>query len=58
MKGKFRFLKEQVVNTFKLAIEQANNAGAEICGLLVDNGYFIELVQTKNKSRGGTQFRR
>lgn len=25
--------------------------GAEICGLLIDNGYFIDLIQVKNKSK-------
>lgn len=33
-------------------------AGAEICGLLVDNGYFIELTQVTNKTKrwGGFSF--
>jgi proteasome lid subunit RPN8/RPN11 len=30
---------------------QAAKGGMEICGLLIDNGYFIEMVGLKNKSK-------
>ena len=29
---------------------QAAKGGMEICGLLIDNGYFIEMIRLKNKS--------
>ena len=36
----------------------ASNGGKEICGLLVDNGYFIEMIRLKNKEKksGGFSF--
>jgi len=38
------------------AIHAAADGGKEICGLLVDNGYFIELIKTKNKRKTGGGF--
>ena len=40
----------------KDAVFSATKGGREICGLLIDNGYFIELLPTKNKNRKGGGF--
>jgi proteasome lid subunit RPN8/RPN11 len=49
---KFRFLDEQMLVMVEAATFAVDSvAGAEICGLLVDNGYFIELIKVTNKSK-------
>ena len=49
-----RILRVDADNILKKAITAANDDGIEICGLLVDNGYFLEIVQTQNEcSHGG-----
>jgi proteasome lid subunit RPN8/RPN11 len=51
---KYRVLKSQLHKIIREAIEAAKENGSEICGLLVDNGYFIEIIQTRNRiKRGG-----
>jgi proteasome lid subunit RPN8/RPN11 len=42
--------------TSKLAEQAAKNNGEEICGLLVNNGYFLELILAKNKRKTGGGF--
>lgn len=39
-----------------LMIDAAQDGGREVCGLLVDNGRFLELVQVRNKCRTGGGF--
>ena len=56
MKRSYRVLKEHLKAMIKEAILAAQNNGREICGLLVDNGYFIELVRTANKTKRGGGF--
>ena len=34
----------------------ADEGGREICGFLIDNGYFIEMIRLKNKKRSGGGF--
>lgn len=40
------------------SVSAAANGGKEICGLLVDNGNFVKLIQVKNKrvKGGGFEF--
>jgi hypothetical protein len=42
--------------TSKLAEQAAKNNGEEICGLLVNNGYFFESILAKNKRKTGGGF--
>lgn len=58
MNNKFRILKKQLNNMLSQSVSSARKDGSEICGLLIDNGYFIELIRCKNKSKkgGGFQF--
>lgn len=59
MKKKYRILKKQLKKVVKEAVFSATESdGAEICGLLIDNGYFIELiiVQNRKKQGGGFEF--
>ena len=53
---RYRLLKSQFDNASRLAGKSAKINGTEICGLLVDNGFFIELVHVRNKSRRGGGF--
>ncbi len=38
------------------AVYNATQYGREICGLLVDNGYFTELIRVENKCKKGGGF--
>jgi proteasome lid subunit RPN8/RPN11 len=49
-------LKAQVNSLIQEAILFADKNGQEICGLIIDNGYFLELIQTRNKVRNGGGF--
>ena len=42
----------------KEAAKLAKAGGKELCGLILDNGYFLELVLVRNKSKrsGGFSF--
>jgi proteasome lid subunit RPN8/RPN11 len=51
-----RFLRIQLERMQKQATKVAKSGGREICGLIVDNGYFLELVQVRNKSKHGGGF--
>ncbi len=46
----------QIKKAVQDAISAAKNNGRETCGLLVDNGYFVELIPTKNKAKKGGAF--
>lgn len=50
------FQKKQLNTIIRNALKSAQNGGKEICGLMVDNGFFIEIIQTKNKSKVGGSF--
>ncbi len=56
MKPKYRILQRQLRQVMTAANSSARRNGAEICGLLVYNGYFIELVKVKNKVKRGGGF--
>ncbi len=47
---KYMILKSQLDKTINEAVFAAKG-GKEICGLLINNGYFIELLQTRNKNK-------
>ncbi|PWU17965.1 MAG: hypothetical protein C5B50_10215 [Verrucomicrobia bacterium] len=51
-----RFLRRQFTAIQKQAQRLATKNGSEVCGLLLDNGYFLELVQTRNRARSGGGF--
>jgi len=51
-----RFLTPQFKRILVEARRLAKLNGIEVCGLILDNGLFLELVQTKNKSRHGGGF--
>ena len=52
MLKKFRLLNNQVIAMIEAASVAAEGiTNAEICGLLIDNGYFIELIKVNNKSK-------
>lgn len=49
-------MKKQLNKMINNAVFSANQNGQEICGLLVDNGYFIELIKVNNKIKEGGGF--
>ena len=49
-------MKKQLSKMINEAVSSAGQNGREICGLLVDNGYFIELIQVNNKIKEGGGF--
>jgi proteasome lid subunit RPN8/RPN11 len=51
-----RFLKSQFEKIKEGAIKAAESNGSEVCGLILDNGSFFELVQVRNKTRRGGGF--
>lgn len=52
----YKFVGEQLNNIITRASVAAEKGGNEICGLLVNNGYFIEVIETKNKIKRGGGF--
>jgi proteasome lid subunit RPN8/RPN11 len=52
---KYRILNTQLRRTIAEA-RQAAKSGMEICGLLIDNGYFIEIIGLRNKSNKAGKF--
>jgi proteasome lid subunit RPN8/RPN11 len=57
MPKKFRLLNNHVASVLEAASAATEStASAEICGLLIDNGYFIELIKVRNKSKGWGSF--
>ncbi len=47
----YTIIKAQLDNAITEAVHAATEGGKEICGLLVRNGYFIDLIQVRNKSK-------
>jgi proteasome lid subunit RPN8/RPN11 len=56
MSKKFKLLKEQIEDIINDSAIAASRGGLEICGLLIDNGYFTELVKVNNKIKRGGSF--
>jgi proteasome lid subunit RPN8/RPN11 len=52
----YKFIKSQLNKAIDEAVHSAAEGGKEICGLLLDNGYFIEIIQVKNKVKRGGGF--
>lgn len=52
---KWRILKGELDDVVRRALLAAER-NKEVCGLLVDNGYFLELVLMRNKSRKSGRF--
>ncbi len=52
----YRIKKKQLQNILKDAISTSKDDGKEICGLIINTGYFLELIQTKNKIKRGGSF--
>ncbi len=46
-----KIIKKDLNRIIRDARKTARNDGHEICGLLIDNGHFIEILKTKNKSK-------
>jgi proteasome lid subunit RPN8/RPN11 len=52
--GRIKFLKPQFKALQSESEKLAKSGGREICGLILDNGYFLELISIRNKvNRGG-----
>lgn len=51
-----RFLFEEALSLILHARMEAADNGREACGLLVWNGHFIKIVQTRNRVRNGGSF--
>lgn len=58
MKRTYSFLASTLRKQIKNATIAAKDNGREICGLLLDNGHFLEMIPIKNKVKtgGGFQF--
>jgi proteasome lid subunit RPN8/RPN11 len=54
--NQIRFLKTQFKEIQIAARNAAKLNGREVCGLILDNGYFLELVQVRNKTQRGGGF--
>ena len=53
---RFRIKKRQLRGLIEIAASSAKDGGKEICGILIDTGYFLELIRLRNKIRGGGSF--
>ena len=53
---KIKILKNQIKKIIKDAEIASKKNGLEICGLLIDNGYFIEIIPVNNKTKKGGGF--
>jgi proteasome lid subunit RPN8/RPN11 len=51
-----RLLRKELAKLIKNANSLARKNGKEICGLLIDNGHFLELIQVRNRSKKGGSF--
>lgn len=56
MKNKYKILRKEFKKVLENAIVSADDNGKEICGLIVDNGYFLNLITLKNKIKKGGGF--
>lgn len=51
-----RIIGEQLRAMIRRAVEVAEPNGREICGLILDNGYLLELLPVKNQTRAPGSF--
>lgn len=56
MKREYKILKVELAKIISHSVIVSKNRGMEICGLLIDNGYFVELLEVKNKTKRGGGF--
>ena len=49
-------VRKDVTTLIRRARAVARGDGKEICGLLIHNGHFIEIIETKNRSNRGGSF--
>jgi proteasome lid subunit RPN8/RPN11 len=54
--AKHKFISRQLRATLREARTAARDGYRETCGLLVDNGYFLELVPIRNRARRPGRF--
>lgn len=45
----YRIKKRQLKSLIKEAVFASKDGGKEICGVIIDTGYFLELTKAKNK---------
>jgi proteasome lid subunit RPN8/RPN11 len=53
----YRPKKKQLQKLISDSVSVSRNNGKEVCGLIVDTGYFLELIQVKNKIKRGGSFK-
>ena len=53
---RIKFLKSQFETIQSESRRLARAGGREKCGLILDNGYFLELIEVRNKIKGGGGF--
>lgn len=53
----YKIKNDQLKALIKNAVIASKDGGKEICGLIVDTGYFLELIQVRNKIKTGGSFR-
>lgn len=56
MKMTYNILKDEHKNILQNSIIASKKEGREICGFLVDNGYFLSLIEVRNKTKKGGGF--
>jgi len=56
MKRKFKVPKKRIRDVIRCATLAAKNSGKEICGALIDNGIFLDLLLLTNKTKKGGSF--
>jgi proteasome lid subunit RPN8/RPN11 len=55
-KQSYRLPKNPLRKLISKAVKLSRKSGREICGLLVDNGYFLECLEVKNAAKRGGSF--
>jgi len=53
---RYNFVRQKLDAIVREAVKSAKNGGIEICGLILDNGLFLELVRVRNKVKRGGGF--
>jgi proteasome lid subunit RPN8/RPN11 len=51
-----RIKRKQLRDLIEIAASSAKDGGKEVCGLLIDTGYFLELIRLRNKTKKGGSF--
>ena len=52
----YRLKRKQLHKLINDSVSASRDNGKEVCGLIVDTGYFLELIQVKNKIKRGGSF--